>query len=72
VVSVASVSPAQAAGLVPGDVITEIGGVEVRSAADLDAALRLRRPGDRVEVRGLTAAGGSWAVLVTLSSGVAG
>jgi S1-C subfamily serine protease len=72
VVSVASVSPAQAAGLVPGDVITEIGGVAVRSAANLDAALRRRHPGDRVEVGGLTAAGGSWAVLVTLSSGVAG
>jgi len=43
-------SPAERAGVRPGDVIVKFAGVEVRTLDDLTFALRRRRPGDRVEV----------------------
>jgi S1-C subfamily serine protease len=52
-VRVASVSPgsaADAAGVEPGDLISEIDGTEVQSSADLVSALRSKQPGDQVTV----------------------
>ena len=43
-------SPADRAGLVSGDVITEVGGEPVRSSTDLVVALRLHKPGEVVVV----------------------
>ena len=43
-------SPAEQAGLRPGDVITRLGPIAVRSARDLDTALRTLIPGQPVEV----------------------
>ncbi len=51
IVDVTAGTPAEAAGLRPGDVITDIGGDEITSSDDLSAAIRKRQPGDRVEVR---------------------
>ena len=44
-------SPAEAAGLRRGDVITAVGEDRIRSSEDLSSAVRKRSPGDRVEVR---------------------
>jgi aminopeptidase YwaD len=43
-------SPAERAGLQPGDVILRFAGVQVRTLDDLTFALRQKRPGDVVEV----------------------
>jgi hypothetical protein len=43
-------SPAEQAGLKAGDVIVNLGGIQVRNLQDLTFALRTKRPGDRVEV----------------------
>jgi S1-C subfamily serine protease len=51
VVDVAPGSPADAAGLQPGDVITQIGNRPVQSPADLNAALAGMHPGQRVEIQ---------------------
>ena len=50
VVSVAPGSPAERAGLRPGDIIVRFDGQEVARASDLEQALRQRQPGDRVEI----------------------
>jgi S1-C subfamily serine protease len=44
-------SPAAAAGLAEGDVVTAVGEVEVLDASDLVMAIRTGRPGEQVEVR---------------------
>lgn len=43
-------SPAEKAGIRPGDVIVKFADVEVKTLDDLSFALRGRRPGDRVEI----------------------
>lgn len=43
-------SPAALAGLLPGDVITKAGSVDVIDGVDLERALLHRRPGDNIEV----------------------
>src|SRR5207302_1751443 len=43
-------SPAQAAGLVPGDIIVSVGGTSVDSASALSPALQRHHPGDQVVV----------------------
>jgi serine protease Do len=58
VVGVASGSVAEAAGLAPGEVITEFGGSTVRGVRDATAALKAARPGRTVLVRVLTPGGG--------------
>jgi S1-C subfamily serine protease len=59
-------SPADEAGIEPGDVITALGDVEVREVGDLTAALRDLEPGDVVEVTVLRE-GEEQVVEVTLS-----
>ena len=51
VVDVTAGSPADAAGLRPGDVITSLADRRVSSPEDLTAAVRAHRPGERVELR---------------------
>ena len=51
VASVGAGTPAESAGLRPGDVITAIDGEEITSSDELGSAIRRHRPGDRVEVR---------------------
>ena len=48
---VAAGGPAEAAGIVPGDVVVDVGGDRTPSMAAIIAALRLHRPGDVVELR---------------------
>ena len=51
VTSVGPGTPAEAAGLRPGDVITGVDGEEITSSDELGSAIRRHRPGDRVEIR---------------------
>jgi S1-C subfamily serine protease len=44
-------SPADVAGVRPGDVLTALGDHRITSPEDLGAAVRAHRPGDRVELR---------------------
>lgn len=50
VISVIPGSPAEAEGLEPGDVILELDGEPMRVVEDLWAALRIREPGDDVDI----------------------
>ena len=43
-------SGAEAAGIQPGDVITELDGRRVRSASDVSQAIKSRKPGDKVTI----------------------
>ena len=43
-------SPAQQAGLRPGDVITELGGQPIHTAADVHAVMAGHHPGDRLGI----------------------
>lgn len=71
VVAVEFVSPAQAAGITPGDVITGVGGSRVTSSIQLSEILKLHQPGERVEVDWFTPSGQPRHTLITLSAGVA-
>jgi len=57
VVVVASGSVADAAGFLPGEVITELNGTTVRNVRDATQALRAARPGRTILVRVLTPGG---------------
>jgi S1-C subfamily serine protease len=48
-----------AAGLIPGDVITTVGGVPVTSTRDFDVLMQDRRPGDEVMIAWRDASGGT-------------
>jgi serine protease DegQ len=48
--SVTEGSPAESAGLLPGDVIVELAGDPIRTVEDLYSAIRRRDPGDAVEL----------------------
>jgi putative serine protease PepD len=50
IATVANGSPAERAGLRPGDVVTAIGGKGVATSSDAVAAIDARRPGDRVAI----------------------
>ena len=67
VTSVSPGTPAEAAGLRPGDVITAVGGDKVTSSDELGTAIRKRKPGDAVEVR-WQRAGAERSATVTLGS----
>jgi len=60
-------TPADNAGLRPGDVITSLGGDAVTSSDDLGAAVRKHKPGDKVDVK-LERNGSEQTVSVTLGS----
>jgi S1-C subfamily serine protease len=62
-------SPAKAAGLSPGDLITSLDRVAVRSSSAFTQALLRHRPGDAVRVRWINAMGVSSAATVRLGSG---
>lgn len=51
VMDVAPGSPADAAGLQPGDVITQIGNQPVQTSSDVQSALAGMRAGQRVEIQ---------------------
>jgi S1-C subfamily serine protease len=51
VMTVGPKSPAAAAGLQPGDIILSVGGTPTPTPSDLYAALRQRKPGEKVDVR---------------------
>src|SRR5262249_55065354 len=69
--SVAPGSPAEAAGLTPGDVITQIDNRQVTTSAGVESVLASLRPGERVEIHiqqgpfGYT----RWATLATRPAG---
>ena len=69
---VSTVTPGDAAsvaGIIGGDVITGVGVVTVHSVADLGAAIRGRRPGDRTTVAWRDPAGVNHQATVALSPG---
>jgi S1-C subfamily serine protease len=66
VVGVQSDSPAAAAGITTGSVITGIGGTTVTSSDTLGKAIKAHRPGDRVSVRWTTSDGAAHTATVTL------
>jgi S1-C subfamily serine protease len=61
-------SPAQAAGLQPGDVIVSIDGKAVATAEDLIGILRRHKPRDRISVAYARGSDGQKTVTVTLSA----
>jgi S1-C subfamily serine protease len=64
-------SPASTAGLVAGDLITELNGEPVVSANGLTESLQQSRPGQSVTVEWLDQFGGTHSALVTLANGPA-
>jgi S1-C subfamily serine protease len=72
VVGVWSATPAESAGLVPGDVIVSINGQSVSGPTELTTILQALRPGDTVQLGWQDAAGQSHAASVTLDTGPAG
>jgi S1-C subfamily serine protease len=64
-------TPAEAAGLAAGDVITAVDGAPVSSAAELTANLGTREPGETVTLEWTTAAGAAASAAVTLIAGPA-
>ena len=73
VVDVAPGSPADVAGLQPGDVITQIGSHPVQTPADLDSALAGLHAGQQVQIQYQLGPGmGAYTTQVTLQSRPAG
>jgi S1-C subfamily serine protease len=71
ITSVASGSPASAAGLSQGDTITSINGQSVDSAQTLTTLTRSHRPGDKVTIGWTDQAGTGHTARVTLATGPA-
>jgi S1-C subfamily serine protease len=65
VTSVSPGTPAEAAGLRAGDVITNVGGQRITSSDELGTAIRRSKPGDSVEIR-WQRAGAERTAIVTL------
>jgi S1-C subfamily serine protease len=61
--------PAQQAGLVAGDVITEIGGTSLDSPGALSAFMLAHHPGDKVQLTWTDPAGASHTATVELATG---
>jgi S1-C subfamily serine protease len=72
VAGVAPGTPAARAGLVPGDVITSIGGHAVTSAMSLRSVMNAYHPGDRASLRWVDQAGQAHAAAIVLAAGPAG
>jgi S1-C subfamily serine protease len=72
VVSVQPGTPADAAGLVAGDVIVSVNGQDVVTPTSLAALLQAHRPGDTVQLAWKDATGQSHTAQVTLAAGPAG
>ena len=66
---VSSGTPAQAAGLAPGDVIDSVNGKSVTSPTELTTILQALRPGDTTQVGWQDTSGQSHTASVTLASG---
>lgn len=64
-------SPAAAAGIAAGDVITSVGGQAVDSSSALTAALQSSHPGDKTTVRWTDPGGQTHSATVTLARGAA-
>jgi len=62
-------SPAAAAGLVTGDVITSFNGSTITSTGDLSTALKPLRPGDTVQIGWMDSSGQSHTASLKLASG---
>jgi S1-C subfamily serine protease len=71
VAAVAPGSPAEAAGLVDGDVITSAGGQDVSGPASLSSVMAGHRPGDSIQVVWVDPGGVQHSASVTLASGPA-
>jgi S1-C subfamily serine protease len=71
IAGVLSGSPAAAAGLSAGDVITSLGGQTIDSPSALSAALVQHRPGDKVSVSWTDQSGQSHTATITLANGPA-
>lgn len=69
VTEVASGSPAEKAGLVPGDVIVSIGGTSITSPTGLEEGLQPFHPGDSVEVVWVDGFGTTHSAQVELATG---
>uniref|UniRef100_A0A831TCN7 PDZ domain-containing protein n=1 Tax=Thermorudis peleae TaxID=1382356 RepID=A0A831TCN7_9BACT len=65
VVWVAPGSPAEQAGLMPGDIIVRFAGQEIARVSDLEQALRQHQPGDQVEIA-INREGAERSITVTL------
>ena len=65
--AVVPISPAAAAGIVPGDVITQVNGHSIDGMAQLMGEVRRRRPGDSVDLTMLQG-GATRSVLVSLAA----
>ena len=61
-------SPAQSAGIVPGDVITSVDGQQVGSTSDLASAMSGLNPGQRVQVGWVDGNGQPQQATVTLAA----
>jgi S1-C subfamily serine protease len=71
IVRLLSSGPAGSAGLVPGDIITSLGGTNVSSAEDLTNAMLTHKPGDTVTVGYVNTGGQQQTTTVTLATGPA-
>ena len=71
VVDVFPGSPAQAAGMEPGDVITQIDGHQILTPNDVRAAIAGKHPGDQVQLQ-FQGSGTSYTAKVPLASPPAG
>ncbi len=69
VVTVENPSPAQGAGLTPGDVIVSVDGSSVTSASSLESTLLMHRPGSSVTVKWVAVSGANHSSSVRLTSG---
>ena len=69
IVGVQGGSPAAVAGLTAGDVITSLGGKGVTSTSSLSAAMHGYKPGDRVAVGWVDAAGRGHSATIQLTTG---
>ncbi|HPZ93384.1 MAG TPA: trypsin-like peptidase domain-containing protein, partial [Mycobacterium sp.] len=65
-------TPAQAAGLVSGDIITAVDGIPVRAATDLSGIMDQRRPGDTVMLTWIDRAGYPRTAPIVVAKGPAG